>query len=132
MDWKAISFDSRGTLMLIPNTLTANLYVNLVVEPIVLSLINSFQGEVFPQANSRFHTTVVTQHVVLSVDMLLWPVSSTYLSLIEHVWDIIERQLQHRALPAVTVLSQQVQQAWNSIARGNVRHLYYTMHAGLL
>ncbi|GFV62544.1 uncharacterized protein TNCV_3867251 [Trichonephila clavipes] len=91
--------------------------------------MNSTQGGVFQQDNVRLHTTAVTQRALQSVDMLHWPARSP----IERVWDIIGRQLQHHPQPALTVraLTQQVQQARNSIPQSDIRHLYDTMHARL-
>ncbi|GBM30418.1 hypothetical protein AVEN_202997-1, partial [Araneus ventricosus] len=43
----AISYHSRSTLVVIPRTLTANLYVSLVIQPVVLPFMNSIQGGVF-------------------------------------------------------------------------------------
>ncbi|GBN18149.1 hypothetical protein AVEN_191706-1 [Araneus ventricosus] len=65
--------------------------------------------------------------------MLPWPARSTDLSPIEHVWDIIGRQRQRHPQPALTVpvLTDQVQQAWNSIPQTDIRHLYDIMHACL-
>ncbi|GFW26187.1 uncharacterized protein TNCV_3396831 [Trichonephila clavipes] len=56
-----ISYDRKSIRVVIPNTLTANLYVYLVIQPIVLPIVNSFQGEMFRQDNAYFDTTVVTQ-----------------------------------------------------------------------
>ncbi|GBN61939.1 Transposable element Tc1 transposase, partial [Araneus ventricosus] len=133
MVWGAISYDSRSTLAVIPRTLTANLYVSLVIQPVVLPFMNSIQGGVFQQDNARPHTTVVTQHALQSVDMVPWPTRSPDLSPIEHVWNIIVRQLQRHPQPALTVpvLTDQVQQLWNSISKTDIRHLYDTMHARL-
>lgn len=133
MVWGAISYDSRSTLVVIPNTLTANLYVSLVIQPVVLPFMNSIQGGVFQQDNARPHTAVVSQRALQSVDMLPWPARSPDLSPIEHVWDIIGRQLQHHPQPALTVpvLTAQVQQAWNSIPQSDIRNLYDTMHSRL-
>ncbi|GBN87752.1 hypothetical protein AVEN_148099-1 [Araneus ventricosus] len=133
MVWGAISYYSRSTLMVIPRTLTANLYVSLVIQPVVLPCMSSIQGGVFQQVNARPHTVVVTQHSLHSVDMLPWPTRSPDLSPIEHALDIIGRQLQshpHLTL-TVPVLTDQVQQAWNSIPQTDIRHLYDTMHARL-
>ncbi|GBM17306.1 hypothetical protein AVEN_237291-1 [Araneus ventricosus] len=133
MVWGAISYGSRNTLVVIPRTLTANLYVSLVIQPVVLPFMNSIQGGVFQQDNARPHTAVVTQHDLKSVDMLLWPARSPDLSLFEHVWGSIGRQLQRHPQPALTVpvLTDQVQQAWNSISQTDIRHLYDTMHSRL-
>ncbi|GBL94676.1 Transposable element Tc1 transposase [Araneus ventricosus] len=133
MGWGAISYDSRSTLVVIPRSLTANLYVSLVIQPIVLPFMNSIQEGVFQHDNARRHTAVVTQHALQNIDMLPWPARSTYLSPIEQVWDIIGRQLQRHPQPALTlpVLTDQVQQAWNSILQTDIRYLYDTMHARL-
>ncbi|GBN73285.1 Transposable element Tc1 transposase [Araneus ventricosus] len=103
MVWGAISYDSKSTLVVIPRTLTANLYVSLVIQSVVLPFLNSIQAGVFQQDNSRPHTAVVTQHALQSVDMLPWPARSPDVSLIEHVWDITGRQLQRHPQPALTV-----------------------------
>ncbi|GBN34178.1 hypothetical protein AVEN_265569-1 [Araneus ventricosus] len=117
MVWGAISYDSRSTLMVIPRTLTGNLYVTLVIKPVVLPFMSSIQGGVFQQDNARPHTAVVTQHALHSVDMLPWPSRSPDLSPIEYVLDIIGRQLQRHPQPTLTtpVLIDQVQLTWNSM-----------------
>ncbi|GBL92307.1 hypothetical protein AVEN_35850-1 [Araneus ventricosus] len=48
MVWGAISYDSSSTLVVAPRTLTANLYVSLVIQPVVLPFMNSIQGGYFP------------------------------------------------------------------------------------
>ncbi|GBM10330.1 hypothetical protein AVEN_131069-1 [Araneus ventricosus] len=60
MVWEAISYDSRSTLEVIPWTLSANLYVSLLIQPVVLPFMNSIQGGVFQQYNARPHTAVAT------------------------------------------------------------------------
>ncbi|GBN18294.1 Transposable element Tc1 transposase [Araneus ventricosus] len=88
--WGAISYDSRGTLVTISRTLTANLYVSLVIQPVVLPFMNSIQRGVFQLDNARPHAAVVTQHALQSVDMLPWPARSPDISLIEHVWTSLD------------------------------------------
>jgi hypothetical protein len=133
MVWGAISYGSRSTLVVIPRTLTANVYVSLVIQPVVLPFMSSIPGGVFQQDNARPHTAVVTQRALQGVDMLPWPARSPDLSPIEHIWDIIGRQLQRHPQPALTVpvLIDQVQQAWNSIPQTDIQHLYDSMHARL-
>ncbi|GBM55256.1 hypothetical protein AVEN_18078-1 [Araneus ventricosus] len=64
MIWGVISYDSRSTLVVISRILTVNLYVSLVIQPVVLPFMNSIQGGVFQQDNARAHTSVVTQHAL--------------------------------------------------------------------
>jgi transposase len=133
MVWGAISYGSRSTLVVIPHTLTANVYVSLVIQPVVLPFMSSIPGGVFQQDNARPHTAAVTQRALQGVDMLPWPARSPDLSPIEHVWDIIGRQLQRHPQAALTVpvLIDQVQQAWNSIPQTDIQHLYDSIHARL-
>ncbi|GBM29648.1 hypothetical protein AVEN_125295-1 [Araneus ventricosus] len=73
MVWGAISYDSRSTLVVIPNTLNANLYVSLVIQPVVLPFMSSIQGGIFQQDNARSHTAAVSQRALQGVDILPWP-----------------------------------------------------------
>ncbi|GFU56125.1 uncharacterized protein TNCV_711871 [Trichonephila clavipes] len=93
MDCGEISYDSKNTLVVIPNTLTENLYVSLVIKPIVLPFRNSIQGGVFQQNNTLPHTAVSTQRALQGVDMLHWSARSSDLCPIEHLRNIIGRQL---------------------------------------
>ena len=129
MVWGAMSYDSRSSLVVIPGTLTANVYIRLVIVPVVLPFMNSIPGGRFQQDNARPHTAAVTQRALHNVDVLPWPARSPDLSPIEHVWDIIGRQLRRHPQPALTVadLTDRVQQAWNSIPQNVIRHLYDTM-----
>ncbi|GFW63115.1 transposable element Tc1 transposase [Trichonephila clavipes] len=71
--WGEISYDSRSTVVVSPNTLTGNLFVSLIIQTIGLPLMNSIQGGVFQQDNPRSCTAFVTQCTLQSVDMLPWP-----------------------------------------------------------
>ncbi|GFW55646.1 uncharacterized protein TNCV_120301 [Trichonephila clavipes] len=76
MVWGAISYVSRSILVVIPNILIANLYVILVIQPIVLSFINSHQGGIFQLDNAHPHTNVVSQRAPQSINMLPLPAGS--------------------------------------------------------
>ncbi|GFX17967.1 uncharacterized protein TNCV_2294151 [Trichonephila clavipes] len=77
--------EGRSTLGAIPNTLTANLCVSLLIQPIVLSFMNSIQGEVFQLDNARSHTIVLAQRDKQRVHMLPLTANSPDLSPVEHV-----------------------------------------------
>ncbi|GBM70362.1 hypothetical protein AVEN_151495-1 [Araneus ventricosus] len=69
MVWGSISYDSRSILVVIPCTLTANLYVSLVIPPVMLPFMNGIQGGVLKHYNARYcNPTFSTecQHVALA------------------------------------------------------------------
>ncbi|GBM16955.1 hypothetical protein AVEN_267340-1 [Araneus ventricosus] len=130
MVWGAISYDSRGTLVVIPRTLIANLYGSLVIQPVVRPFMNSIQGGVLQQDNARRHTAVVTEHALQSVNMLSWPARSfSNRASMKHHWTTTPASPQPAL--AIPVLTDQVQQAWNFIPQTDIRHLHDTMHARL-
>ncbi|GFY03761.1 uncharacterized protein TNCV_4550981 [Trichonephila clavipes] len=83
-------------------------------------------GEVSQQDNADPRTTVVTQRALQSVNLLPSPAESPDPSQIEHIRDIIVRQLHHHPKIALTILvfTQQVQLAWNFIPQSDIRHQY--------
>ncbi|GFV60542.1 transposable element Tc1 transposase [Trichonephila clavipes] len=70
MVWGAISYDSRSTPVVIPNTLPLNLHVRLIIQPIALPFIKSIQVEVFQQENTRSYSTLLTQRFLQCIEML--------------------------------------------------------------
>ncbi|GFW06283.1 uncharacterized protein TNCV_37571 [Trichonephila clavipes] len=56
--------DSRSTLVVMPNALTANLCVSLVNQSIELTFLNRIKGGVFQQYKASSHTAVVTQRAL--------------------------------------------------------------------
>ncbi|GBM85616.1 hypothetical protein AVEN_24278-1 [Araneus ventricosus] len=64
---------TAGALSWLCSPCTANLYISLVIQPVVLPYMNSIQGGVFQQDNARTHAPFLTQHALQSVDMLPWP-----------------------------------------------------------
>ncbi|GBM96407.1 hypothetical protein AVEN_24713-1 [Araneus ventricosus] len=77
MVWGAISYDSRSTLVVIPRTLTANLYVSLVINYVVLPFMNNIQGDVSQQDNADMLYRVLTCDLSL-LDHQIFLQSSTY------------------------------------------------------
>ncbi|GFX18098.1 HTH_Tnp_Tc3_2 domain-containing protein [Trichonephila clavipes] len=73
---KAISYDSRSTLVIIPKTLPANLYDSLVIQPVVLPFITAFKGEFFNRI-----TLALLPHFQRNA---FYIVSTSYLSLQDH------------------------------------------------
>lgn len=107
-----------------------NLYVSVVIQPLLLSSINNIQGGVFQQDNTRPHTNVVNEHAVLR-RRVFWLARQPDLSPIEHLCNTITRQPQRHPQPILTVsiYTPQLQYSWNYILKTDIRHPHNAMHA---
>ncbi|GFT26744.1 transposable element Tc1 transposase [Trichonephila clavipes] len=135
MFWSVIFYDSRSPFVVIPRTLTENLYVSLVIQIIALSFMNIIHGDVSHQNNIHLHAAVVTQHVRLSdfidivILLVIWPARSPNLFRIMYEWGIFRRKLQRHPQPKLNthILINQVYQTCNSIPQIDIWLLYGIM-----
>ena len=66
--WGAISYDSRSPLIVIRGTLTAQRYVEEILQPHVLPFMLRSEHAFFQQDNARPHTTQVSHNCLCAVD----------------------------------------------------------------
>ena len=92
--WNAIFFDIRTPLVFIFLTLTAQRYVGDISSPVVSLFILQHPGLTFQHHNTRLQTKRVAMNCLKACPALPWTASSPDLSPIEHIWDIMKRQLQ--------------------------------------
>ncbi|GFS83140.1 HTH_Tnp_Tc3_2 domain-containing protein [Trichonephila clavipes] len=59
--WRAISWDTRSSLVVLQGTLTARRYVDDILTPIVLPMLSSRPGAIYQQDNARPHTERLSQ-----------------------------------------------------------------------
>ena len=69
-----------------------------------------------------------SHRVFLGVQHLPYPGRAPHLSSIEHVWDMIKRELIFLAT-IIAELRQRVQDAWESLSQDDIRQLYDRLHA---
>ena len=71
------------------------------------------------QDNSNPHTAPTTQRALCGVQQLPWPARTPDFSPIEHVWDMMKRELTLSLEPAKTIAEfrQRMQDAWRNILR---------------
>ncbi|GFV48250.1 transposable element Tc1 transposase [Trichonephila clavipes] len=74
-------------------TLTSQHYVDDILRPQVGPFLNGLPGAIFQQDNARLHTARVAQDFISHFQTLPWPVRSSDLYPIEHVWDLLKRQM---------------------------------------
>ncbi|GFW14804.1 DDE_3 domain-containing protein [Trichonephila clavipes] len=118
MVWKAIAYDSRFTLIVMRVTLMGQRYVDDILRPHVGPFLNGFPEEIFQQDNARPHTARVSQDFLCHFLTLPWPVHSPDLSLVEHVWDQLKRQIP--SCHSVNDLELAVQDLWAHLPQDNV------------
>lgn len=131
MVWGAIAYGSRSPLVFIRGNMTAQRYIQDVVETHVLPYLRTLGNPLFQQDNARPHVARVTLDYFghNQIDLLPWPPRSPDLSPIEHVWDIMGRRLQNLPNPPQTLaaLCHEVQVAWDEIPQEEIDHLIRSM-----
>ncbi|GBM60918.1 Transposable element Tcb2 transposase [Araneus ventricosus] len=121
MVWGAVTYASQSTLIVARGTLTGQRYVDDILRP----FLNGLPGAIFQLDNARRHTARVAQGFLHHVQTLPWPARSPDLSLIEHVWDQLKRQMQ--LCHSVHDLEVAVQDLWVHLPQDNIRRLINTI-----
>ncbi|GFX08627.1 uncharacterized protein TNCV_4171261 [Trichonephila clavipes] len=90
-------------------------------------MLSSRPGAIYQQDNARPHTARLSQQCLQGYDVLPWPARSPDLSLIDHVWDALGRQLQ----PSQDTgeLTAQMQRLWQDLPQGVISDLMNRCHA---
>ncbi|GFV36560.1 DDE_3 domain-containing protein [Trichonephila clavipes] len=74
-------------------TLTAQRYVEDILRPHVGPFLNGLPWAIFQQNNARTHTARIAHDFLRHFQTLPWPAHSPDLTLVEHVWDQLKRQM---------------------------------------
>ncbi|GFT87854.1 transposable element Tcb1 transposase [Trichonephila clavipes] len=122
MVWGVIS---RLPLVLIRGTMTAQRYVQDILQSHVLPLIQRLTGAIFKHDNARAHTARVLQDCLRTVTILPWPALSPDLSPIEHIWYYLGQRVGHPT--SLNELEARLQQTWNVMSQDIIQNLYGSM-----
>ncbi|GFU63416.1 transposable element Tcb2 transposase [Trichonephila clavipes] len=125
MEWGAIAYDNRSTLILMRRTLMGQRYVDDILRPHVGIFLNGLPWAIFQQDNARPQTVRVAQNFLLHFQTLPWPGRSPDLSPSEHVWDQLKRQMP--SCHSVHDLEFVVQDLWAHLPQDNIRCLINSM-----
>ncbi|GFV92082.1 transposable element Tc3 transposase [Trichonephila clavipes] len=125
MVWVAIAYDRRSTLIVMRGTLTGQRYVDDILRSHVGPFLNGLPGAFFQQDNARPHTARTAQDILRHFQTLPWPARSPDLSLVEHVWDQLKRQMP--SCHFVHDLGLAVQDVWAHLPQDNIRCLINSM-----
>ncbi|GFX08848.1 transposable element Tc1 transposase [Trichonephila clavipes] len=129
MVWAGIMMDGRTDLHFFDTgSVTAQRYRDEVLE----SYVRLFRGAVGPDFifmddNAPCHRVVLIDDFLETenIQRMSWPVNSPDLNPIEHVWDMLGRQIAALSHPpsSVTELKRALQEAWNRLSPQLIHHL---------
>lgn len=135
MVWGGICGGRKTRLRVINGNLTAQRYIDQVLQPEVVPFIRqNGRGLVFQHDNARPHTARLTQDFLRrnNVQVLPWPSRSPDMSPIEHLWDELDRRvrknLHPRTLPA---LARALEREWQNIPANVVQRYVDSMRRRL-
>ena len=118
-------------LVVIDDNLTAQRYINTVLQPEVIPFLQRHPNTLFQQDNARPHVARQTLNFLNAnnVNVLPWPSRSPDINPIEHLWDYLDRQIRLRPQQPHTrqQLSAALLQEWRRIPPAFIRRLTFSM-----
>jgi transposase len=109
--------------------LTAQRYVDQVLQPIILPFLTAHPGTILQQDNARPHSERLTQNFLAAnnVQTLPWPALSPDMNPIEHVWDYMKQKIRARNLHNVHDLRDAITQEWDRLPARFLNRLVASM-----
>ncbi len=135
MVWGIFSWHTSGALVPIEHYLNATAYLSIVadhVHPFVTTLYPSSDGY-FQQDNAPCHKAQIISDWFLEHDneftSLKWPPQSPDLNPIEHLWDVVEREIRIMDLQQTNLqqLNYAIMSTWTKISEKCFQHLVESM-----
>ena len=132
MVWGGISIDERTDLIVIPGRLSAQAYIDSVLEDHILPAAYGIGPQfVLMHDNAKPHTATITSDYLQhhEIRVMEWPSMSPDLNPIEHVWDMLDRGIRKRPIAPQTLqqLAEALIEEWERIPQENIRRIIRSM-----
>ena len=138
MVWSGISVDHKTPLVCIDDSLTAQRYIDNILQPVVLPFLHQYDDVItFLQDNTRPHSAGISMEYLYNVNVMPWPAYSPDLSQIEYLWNVMKTRLnrenkRENKRPNRAELIASVQEEWEAIPLMQTQtvDLHYVTHNG--
>ena len=128
MVWGAISYNLQSHLVFLQGKVNSSRYNSQVINPVLLAFFDR-KVMCFFSRTVHVHKQLLRRNVHFVVyNNCPWPARSPDLSPIEHVWDMMKRELTLSRQTATTIAEfRRVQDAWNNQLHDDIRHLFKSL-----
>ncbi|GBM53727.1 Transposable element Tc1 transposase [Araneus ventricosus] len=136
MLWVTFSWVSLGPVVLVEQTMKAANYLNITVDQLhpYMAFVFPTGNEIFQQDNAPCHKAwIVLEWFQENNDefhLMSWPPNSLDLNPMEHIWDVMERQLRAQTPPCsnISTLRDRCLDIWHNLSPVMYQKLVTSMH----
>ena len=137
MVWAGVTADRRTDLVVVPEILTGQCYINEILRPHVVHFLRPMGNNIiFQDDNARPHRARIVDGFLQANNMrrLEWPAMSPDLSCIEHAWDVLGGAVQKRMTEHSTMadLRRFLGEEWQRIPQATIRKLVFSTRKRLI
>ena len=127
MVWGAVHYAGKTNLIVIRQTPNAQRYCDGILRPVVAPFMRRNNRCIFQQDHTRPHIAPLSSNVLLAknVNTFPWPSRSPDLAPIEHIWDMLNRQIRenHHPFNSLQELENALIIEWNAIQQYKIQNL---------
>ena len=129
MIWGGISLNTKSNCVVIYGNLNAIRYQQEILIPECIPHIRATRGMRLMQDGAPCHTARATMGLLANqrINVLPWPALSPDLNPIEHIWDVIGRNVRERNCRTVQELERAVVQEWKNVGQNICRSYVASM-----
>ena len=131
MIWGGVSFNTKTQCVQIRGNLNAARYRDEILNPVCIPHLRNNRRMTLMHDGAPAHTARVTQALLRAsrINILPWPSCSPDLNPIEHIWDVIGRNVRARESRNIRELERAVLDEWNRVQQHVCREYVLSMRS---